>query len=94
LGRQHRGRKQQRGPRGRRSREETAREVRDRRSTTPLILSLSKDEPLCSWFDKLTTSGRDERDARVRRARFNHRLITRATRIRPHFSVTRKAVTL
>jgi len=21
-----------------------------------LILSLSKDEPLCSWFDKLTTS--------------------------------------
>jgi hypothetical protein len=23
---------------------------------SPLILSLSKDEPLCSWFDKLTTS--------------------------------------
>jgi hypothetical protein len=22
-----------------------------------LILSLSKDEPFCSWFDKLTTSG-------------------------------------
>jgi hypothetical protein len=23
---------------------------------TPLILSLSKDEPFCSWFDTLTTS--------------------------------------
>ena len=22
----------------------------------PLVLSLSKDEPFCSWFDKLTTS--------------------------------------
>ena len=23
----------------------------------PLVLSLSKDEPFCSWFDTLTTSG-------------------------------------
>jgi len=25
-------------------------------SVNTLILSLSKDEPSCSWFDKLTTS--------------------------------------
>jgi len=28
---------------------------------TPLILRLSKDELLCSWFDKLTTSEKGER---------------------------------
>jgi hypothetical protein len=27
-----------------------------RRRPNTLILSLSKDEPFCSWFDKLTTS--------------------------------------
>src|SRR4029079_11149636 len=36
-----------------------------KRSVMSLILSLSKDEPLCSWFDTLSTSETDTRIVRT-----------------------------
>jgi len=41
---------------------------------SPLVLSLSKDERSCSWFDKLTTSETDKRDAAALPGRFSRRL--------------------
>ena len=41
---------------------------------SPLVLSLSKDEPSCSWFDKLTTSETYKRDAAALPGRFSRRL--------------------
>jgi len=45
-------------------------------TSEPLILSLSKDEPWCSWFDKLTTSERRKPDARTKRGAISPEALT------------------